>query len=386
MIMSEMKKSLLVKVNTIFRPIKGKNRYVSGIGRSTYEMLKAVSKIDKELPFDIKLYGSGLSCISKTARDLPFRYQCFPLPERLGVHITNLEPYFVSNVLKHNLLHIPNNYDPMMNERMNFIVTMHDTCSYDFIAVKNNDVQWMNMWKFAANNSKAIVTCSNSSKNDIINRFHVNEDKVTVIPWGISQDIFHIVEQKIVEQRLNEMGIRKKYFFAVSCSDIRKNMENLLKSFHQFSQKSNDVVMVMLWNCPPKSILDTYSEDINQGKLVFLKNVSDEDLVILYCGALATMFPSRYEGFGFPILESFACGTPVMTCPNSSLLEIGGKLAVYANEDSADEMTQIMEMFASERYDYSAFRNKAKDYISGFTWEKTATKYIDFYAQCLNMI
>lgn len=378
-----MKKSLLVKVNTIFRPIRGKNRYVSGIGRSTYEMLKAISMLKEELPFDIRLYGSGFSSISRSARDLPFHYNCFPLPEKLGVHMTKLEPYFVTDVYKHNLLHIPNNYDPMMNDRMKFIVTMHDTCSYDLIAAPNNDVPWMNLWKYAAKQSKAIVTCSNSSKKDIIDRFHIKEDKVTVIPWGISPDIFHVIEKKLVDQRLKELGINKSYFFAVSCSDIRKNMDNLLKAYHDFSQNSDDVIMVMLWNSPSKILLDKYAEIINKGKLLFLKNVPDDDLVILYNGALATMFPSRYEGFGFPILESFACGTPVLTCPNSSLLEIGGDLAVYAKEDSADDMTQIMEMFASSKYDFSTFRGEAKKFVSNYTWESTAKGYIDFYATIL---
>ena len=55
--------------------------------------------------------------------------------------------------------------------------------------------------------------------------------------------------------------------------------------------------------------------------IIYVANVSDEDLVALYNGANCTMFPSRYEGFGFPILESYACGTPVMTCRNSSLEE-----------------------------------------------------------------
>lgn len=380
-----MRRSLLVKVNTIFRPIRGKNRYVSGIGRSTYEMLKAISLLKEELPFDIRLYGSGVSSISRSARDLPFHYNCFPLPEKLGVHMTKLEPFFVTDIYKHDLLHIPNNYDPMMNDRMKFIVTMHDTCSYDLIAVPNNDVQWMNMWKYAAKQSKAIVTCSNSSKKDIIDRFHVKEDKVTVIPWGISPDIFHVIEKKKVDYRLKELGINKPYFFAVSCSDIRKNMDVLLKAYHDFSRKSDDVIMVMLWNNPSKTILDKYADDINKGKILFLKNVPDDDLVILYNGALATMYPSRYEGFGFPLLESFACGTPVLTCPNSSLLEIGGDLAVYANEDSADDMTQIMEMFVSSQYDYATFRNEARKYVSGFTWGRTAKDYMDFYASILEI-
>ena len=379
-----MRKSILIKVNTIFRPVSGKNRYVSGIGRSTYEMLKAISFLKVELPFDIKLYGSGFSSISRSARDLPFHYNCFPLPEKLGVHMTKLEPYFVNNVYKHDILHIPNNYDPMMNDKMKFIVTMHDTCSYDLMAVPNNDVQWMNMWKYAAKQSKAIVTCSNSSKKDIIDRFHVKEDKVTVIPWGISPDIFHVVEKKLVARRLKELGINKSYFFAVSCSDIRKNMDILLKAYHYFAQNSDDVIMVMLWNSPSKTILDTYAEDIKKGKILFLKSVPDDDLVILYNGALATMYPSRYEGFGFPILESFACGTPILTCPNSSLLEVGGNLAVYANEDSADDMTQIMEMFASSQYDYNTFRSEAKKYVLNYTWARTAKAYIDFYANILD--
>ena len=111
--------------------------------------------------------------------------------------------------------------------------------------------------------------------------------------------------------------------------------------------------------------------------------VSDQDLVVLYNGALGTLFPSRYEGFGFPILESFACETPVMTCRNSSLQEVGGELALYTGEDDIDTMVDIMKALYENKYDKDEFVSKTKPFIQRFSWDKTAENYVTFFKKYL---
>ena len=103
----------------------------------------------------------------------------------------------------------------------------------------------------------------------------------------------------------------------------------------------------------------------------------------VYNGATATFFPTRYEGFGFPILESFACNTPVVTCRNTSLPEVGGNIALYTDEDGVDEMSYYMELFENENFDLHLFREQAKNYIKRFSWENTALQYVELYKSLL---
>ena len=107
------------------------------------------------------------------------------------------------------------------------------------------------------------------------------------------------------------------------------------------------------------------------------------ELTVLYNEALATLFPSRYEGFGFPILESFACGTPVMTCRNSSLSEIGQDFAIYTKEDDIQEMANIMLEMSKGTYKTEQLTNAYIQYAQTFTWQNTAKAYISFYKKYL---
>lgn len=106
-----------------------------------------------------------------------------------------------------------------------------------------------------------------------------------------------------------------RYFYKllqVSCSHPRKNIETLIKAFIQFNSKKREHKLVLVWSNPPKSILNLCQKNIENSDIIFLKYISDKDLVSVYNGATATFFPTRYEGFGFPILESFACNTIIV--------------------------------------------------------------------------
>ena len=163
----------------------------------------------------------------------------------------------------------------------------------------------------------------------------------------------------------------------------RKNIETLIKAFIQFNSKKREHKLVLVWSNPPKSILNLCQKNIENSDIIFLKYISDKDLVSVYNGATATFFPTRYEGFGFPILESFACNTPVVTCRNTSLPEVGGNIALYTDEDGVDEMSYYMELFENENFDLHLFREQAKNYIKRFSWENTALQYVELYKSLL---
>lgn len=160
-------------------------------------------------------------------------------------------------------------------------------------------------------------------------------------------------------------------------------MRILLKAYREFVKSGGKHKLILVWGNPSKELLNEYAVEIDSKQLIFLNHVSDDVLRALYNGASCTMFPSRAEGFGFPILESFACGTPVMTCRNTCLEEVGQDAAIYVGEDDTDGMVNIMNMFDVGSYDVATFQTRAERIVKDFTWENTARQYVDFYKKYL---
>lgn len=90
-------------------------------------------------------------------------------------------------------------------------------------------------------------------KNDIIDRFGVSENKIEVIPWGISHNLFHKTRHSKNIEVIKKLGITMPYFLSVSCTKERKNIRNLLAAFRIFSQINKEVQIVLLWDNPQKT-------------------------------------------------------------------------------------------------------------------------------------
>lgn len=376
-----MKKTLLIKANGIANARK--SGIISGVGRSTQKLLSALNKID-DIPFNIKVYVDGTSGIGFDFYGWKFPHSVFPVPVSWGNEKTSLEPWCRKHFMKYDLLHIPHN-DDWVYRGEKFVVTMHDVFEYDEALSKGNQPV-IKKWQTMAYDSVGIMTCSEYSKGEILKRFKIAEEKVSVVYWGTSSDVFYQNDEKETNEHLNSLGVKGPYFFSVSCAHPRKNIRILLKAYRKFkvlNEQSSCNKLVLVWNNPPEDLLVEYSKEIGEGSVVILNSVSDDDLRALYCGATCTMFPTRAEGFGFPILESFACGTPIMTCRNTCLEEVGQEVALYVGEDNIDDMVDVMMKFEHDEYDMNKFIIDSKRIVDRFSWENTAREYINFYQKYL---
>lgn len=358
-------KRILIKA-TGLRPL-GNNEYRSGIPRSNVELLKAMIALnDPEI--HLAVYSPSLKNPFYYCQDWPIEHHWYGLPG-LKYHC-RLETWWRQHLMgNHDLLHLTENAD-YFGEKEKFVVTIHDTDM-----MKESEF-YEGLFRNCASAAQAIVTCSEFSKNDIIEKLNVPEYKVTAIPWGISKDLFYPRSISLIEKIKNKYNIKGDFFFACSCQKPRKNLDIILEAFSLFSEVNDDVSLVVAINSLKAEYAVKYSSLISEGRIKMINFVSDEDLATLYSGALSSILVSSLEGFGFPILESMACGTNCICCKNSSMEEIGLNKAYYVKERDAEDLASAFLYFVKNG---KSNRMELINYASSFTWEKTAKRYLEFY-------
>ena len=230
-----------------------------------------------------------------------------------------------------------------------------------------------------ARRCRGVITCSHSSKREIVEYMGVDAEKVHVIHWGVDTKVMH---QRPLSDRKFSSGA--PFFTSVSCDIGRKNTIAVLRAYDMFVKANPDAIhhLVLVWRNPSEEALQVAAQSHLQGRVHFASGVTDEELGQIYSDATATFFPSRYEGFGLPVLESMVSGTPVVTCANSSLTEVGGDAAIYVDSDDFEAMKVWME-----RFDHSPvqveWQQKVLQQASSFTWERAAQKTLEVYLKCL---
>lgn len=208
----------------------------------------------------------------------------------------------------------------------------------------------------------------------------IPEDKITVIPWGVNHNLLYPHTPTT-----NRWSGKAPYFTSVSCDKGRKNTISIIQAFAKFAKNSPSHHLVLVWRNPSEEAIRLSELPQLKGRLHFTCNLSNEELSDLYAGATASFFPSLYEGFGLPIIESMACGVPCVTSRNSSLEEVGGDAAIYVEPLDIDAISTIMEKFESHAYDMEYLKAASLRQAAKFTWQHCAISTIDVYKKCLEI-
>lgn len=130
-----------------------------------------------------------------------------------------------------------------------------------------------------------------------------------------------------------------------------------------------------------KEIFKKVQESKLEKDVIFTGFVNEEDLPALYSGALFSVFPSLYEGFGLPVLEAMGCGTPVITSKVSSLPEVVGDAAILVDPMNIEELAWRMEMLCESSDLREELGKKGLERSKLFSWEKTAQKTLEVYKE-----
>jgi glycosyltransferase involved in cell wall biosynthesis len=248
-----------------------------------------------------------------------------------------------------------------------FVLTVHDMIHELFPKYFSlDDVAIVNKKKLIHKANK-IIAISENTRQDILKFYPEAENKIKVIYHCFSSTI--LVNDKKKENYLLFTGSRSGYknfdlfVQAVAPLLLQYNI-NLVCTGYGFSQQEIDLF-----------------EGLHIADKVTCQFVTDEVLSELYTKAIAFVFPSLYEGFGFPVLEAFAAGCPAILSNTSSLLEIGGEAAIYFDPYSIQNMRSTIEKVLTSPSLQEQLSCKGKNQIKKFSWEKTANQTYNVYQE-----
>jgi glycosyltransferase involved in cell wall biosynthesis len=185
----------------------------------------------------------------------------------------------------------------------------------------------------ACRRASVVLTVSEFSKKRIVEFAGISPEKVVVVGNGVSQVFSSVGPRFRLEQD-------KEYFLGISNGKGHKNNRNVIRGF--VDANLGEDAKLLFVGTPSKDIL-SYIESIGaQDQIKFMGRLSEEEIASLYRGALALIFPSLYEGFGLPIVESMACGTPVITSNCTAMPEIAGGAAILVDPLSAAQIADAV--------------------------------------------
>jgi glycosyltransferase involved in cell wall biosynthesis len=232
----------------------------------------------------------------------------------------------------------------------------------------------------------AIIVDSAYTRDRIAERFNMFADKVSVVYPGVDTLRFRPLADKSITH-----GIRARYgigdnpyLLYVGNIEPRKNLSVVISAYAEMlkSRELKSKPRLVIAGADSGLCNDVFALPASLGlsrSVSFIGPVSDEELPLLYAGASVFLFPSLHEGFGLPVLEAMACGTPVVTSNVTSLPEIAGDAAVVIDPANTRELSDAMMRVLTHESLAEELREKGLDRASRFTWEETARQTLQVY-------
>lgn len=271
---------------------------------------------------------------------------------------------------------------PVLTTVMDIIPVLHPQWAFARL-------QGIKSWGFRRAISWAdyIITISQHSKQDLIERLGIEAGRIVIIPLGVHKDFFQRISPEGISEVLQRYGLRKGFFLFVGTLQARKNIERILTAHRQLPasiRRDHPLVVIGKYGWGADSLLNQLKalEATDEGR--WLQYVPCQDIFALLQSAQALVYPSLYEGFGLPVLESFASQVPVITSNTTSLPEVAGEAAVLVNPYCTEEITDAMRRLLEDSALREDLIQRGYARAQEFTWEQCAQQTLAVYRQIGN--
>lgn len=351
--------------------------HLRGTGRYVQELLRNTVATD-----DVRwtAYGHDPSkpfCVPSTLQGttdvFDFRGDRFHLWEQLGLpaHVRR------SDI---QLLHCAENTVPIW-QPVPTIVTIHDTVLWAEETATRLDHHYLHdVQGFAFRRCAAVITISESSRRDIVARWPVLAGRLTVVPHGIGDEFFETASLPLPPALQQSLGT-SPYLLYLGGPQPRKRFAWALELLGRCERDDLQLVACgfSAGTAPAESVPTSL-----RGRVHFAPFVQDGELVTLYRGALAAIYPTLYEGFGFPAVEAQAAGTPVLFSPVSSLVDLVGPLAWPVEvEDFSAWLAALQEVLSLPAFVRAERAARGIEWARQFSWRRSVEKHFAVYRDVL---
>ena len=278
-----------------------------------------------------------------------------------------------------SLLHVPG-FDAPVRKKVPVVLTVHDLIGMlfpqNFPPVSR--LYWSKWLPFTARFADRIIADSQCTRLDILRLIHIPTERVSVIPLGVEAH-FQPQSAEAIRQTREHYGLSANYILYVGTIEPRKGIDTLINAFARLEGRpALELVIVGKKGWYWDAVFQTITPEIAT-RVRVLDYVHDDALPALYAGAAVFAFASRYEGFGLPVLEAMACGTPVVCANSSSLPEIVADSAWMVFPDDVGALARALDELLSDHGLADEFRHKGLERTRMFTWEKTALATLAVY-------
>lgn len=357
----------------------------SGVGNYVLELVRGFSRLNEDHEFLLGVWGDS----PLAQLDLDQRFRFFPIPFSHENHpLGDLWEEFVlprrARREQVDVLHGPAFLIPTVRHDVATVVTIHDLVAFSHAET----IPWKyaaymrRLIRRAAHAATRVITDSESVRRDIRKRFHIPADRLDCIPLGVPSR-FRPAPTEDIRRVRERYAIPRDYLLFVGNLEPRKNLPGLVRAYRTIREQSDrevDLVVAgrIAWKSGPL-LRELGAEDL-RGNVHTTGFVDAGDLVALYSGAEAFMFPSFWEGFGLPVLEAMACGTPVIASDLASIPEVAGDAAQLISPDSPDAIAEAALRLLRDPAVHADYVQRGLARAREFPWERTAVKTLQVYA------
>lgn len=233
-----------------------------------------------------------------------------------------------------------------------------------------------------------LLADSQHTANDLQEQWQIPAERITVVQGAVDHAHFRpVTERKRLSAVRARYGIGERPFLlALSTLQPRKNFARLIEAFAQARQAATLPHRLIIGGSKGwlyEEIFANVQRLRLEEDVIFLGYVDDADLPALYSAAEFFAFPSLYEGFGLPIIEALACGTPVLTAQNSCLPEAGGPGALYVDAENVESIAEGIVRLATDAPLRLQLRTAGQYHAESFTWQRSAQQLLGAYERVL---
>jgi glycosyltransferase involved in cell wall biosynthesis len=349
-----------------------------GILRYTEELLLQLAKLQTSIQFVLLVNPRS----PFAQRQWPSNFTIVPMRTGWISFFGQFELAFVLRKLKPDLFHTPSFMVPIFGKRP-LLTTIHDL---NHVVLSENYSIFHRIYYsfFLARKvckAAAVITVSQFSRNEILRYFNLSPEKVRVIYNGIDDHFFagDSIGEHDTGRFIEKYELPEKYILSIG---NRKPHKNVYRTVEAYCAGDFRYPLVLLSEFDP-ALLEIAERKQKKHLIYFLRYVGRQEFPLVYSRAVAFVFPSLYEGFGFPPLEAAACGVPAVVARRASLPEVMRDAAIYVNPLDSEDIRRGMEV-AVERGEEAQFAvRRGLEVAREYRWSKVAAETLEVYRSIL---